>query len=76
MGAQAAAGQEELGDLQEEEGHGRVRLVALGDLRDGDQEALDLVRDLDREVVGVLLGRVQRGVRHLGVVSPRRRGRG
>ncbi|CAM5683227.1 hypothetical protein SALBM135S_03456 [Streptomyces alboniger] len=30
--AEAAAGQEELGDLQEEEGDRRVRLVALGDL--------------------------------------------
>ena len=67
--------QEELGDLQQEEGHGRVRLVALGHLGDGDQEALHLVRDLDHEVVGVRAGLVQRGVRHLEVVSPRRRGR-
>ena len=53
MGAQAAAGQEQLGDLQEEEGDRRIRLVALGYLRDGHQEALDLVGDLDREVVGM-----------------------
>lgn len=76
MGAEAAAGQEQLGDLQEEEGDRQARLVALRDLRDGYQEALDLIRDLDHEIVRVVVGRVQRGVRHLGVVSPRRRDRG
>ena len=40
-----------------------------------DLATLDLVGDLDREVVRVLCRGVQRGVRHLGVVSPRRRGR-
>lgn len=73
--AETAARQQQLGHLQKEEGHGGVRLVALRHFGDGDDEALDLVRDLNHEVVRVLAGRVQRGVRHLGVVSPRRRGR-
>lgn len=74
VSAEAAAGQQQLGELEQEEGDGAVRLVTLGDLDDRDQEGFDLVGDLDGEVVGVLRGGVERGVRHRGVVSLRRRG--
>lgn len=72
VGAQTAAGEQQLGDLQEQEGHRAVRFVALGDLRHRDDETLDRVGDRYGEVVRVLCRVVQRGIRHREVSSLRR----
>jgi hypothetical protein len=59
--AEPAARQEQLRDLEQQVRHRAVRIVALGDLRDGDGEALDLVGDLHGEAVGPLKGEAAAG---------------
>ena len=60
--AEAAAGQQDLRDLEQQQRDGVVRVLGGRDLPDRDDEALHLVGDLDGEVAQVVDSRV--GVGH------------
>ena len=79
MRPEAAAGEQHLGDLEEQQRDRQsVGRLAAGDRTQGDQEALDLVGDLLREVLQVAVQTVARGrplLTHRRIVSLRTPGR-